>query len=224
MLLDDRRQRFEDGLSPLPREEPKLDMTKRPRRRSSRLIECAQPPRRAGARSNAGAPCGTTRIFLGARAAVGEQPQRRRGHHDHEAQSEAPRARAPGVTSAARAPCAASRRAVGELLRQGEDVLAVATAEDAVLCWGAPRRRRPAEDARSARSAAGRLRDRRDEARLLRPGRLVDDDDLRDRLSRQGRSAPCEHRPRTFRSHAWGGNVETMAARKPAARRRTLHV
>ena len=69
-----------------------------------------------------------------------------------------------------------------QLLDERRDVLAVAPAEDAVLVLQQDDVDvEPAEDARCADVvAANALRDRRDEARALRPRRLVDDHDLLD--------------------------------------------
>jgi len=124
-------------------------------------------------------------LRFGAGATVGKQPQRRVGHHDHEigvaaerlehARLVPRRQREDGVQG--------QDERLGELFRQREDVLAVATAEDAVLVLEENHVDvAPSEDARRADVvAAGCLGDRRDQTGPLRPRRVVHHDDLRDR-------------------------------------------
>ena len=159
-----------------------MERTNRPRRRPARsrgsvARRCPlDEQRRCAVRDDAD-------LFLGTGAVVDEQAERRIRHDDDELGVAAERLEDPRLV----------RRRLREdgvqghderlrqLFGQRHDVFAVAPAEDAVLVLEQNDVDVPAaEDASSPDVvAACSLRDRRNHARTLRPGRIVDDHDLR---------------------------------------------
>ena len=232
MPLDDRRQRLDHRLDPLPgrdqpegrEQEPVAAAVRRVRSRRRLRGALQRVGSRALREHGRRAVRHDSHLFGGARAARDQQPPRRLRHHDHELGLTAQRGEHLGLMRRRLREHGVQRHdeRLRELLDQREHVLAVGAAEDPVLVLEQDDVDvQPAEDPRRADVvAAHRLGDRRHEPWPLGTGRLVDDHDFLDAVDPvDARGARRGRRPRRrrCRRRAAGRLRRSRCARLPAS-------